>query len=464
MSTTWIRTFATAATAVATTLLAPDTPAQDQALPSLSVQQATLSNGLRLILHVDSTTPTVAVNLWYHVGSKDEPARRNGFAHLFEHLMFQGSKNVGEDQFFMYLERAGASDRNGTTSLDRTNYYATVPSNQLELVLWLESDRMGFLLDHVDQKTFESQRSVVLNERRQNYVDAPYGMVPQFIQERVYPSGHPYHNLTIGSPEDLNAATLSDVQTFYKTFYVPNNATLVIAGDIDPAETKRLVEKYFGPIPKAPEPAVMTQAAPARLSGEQVVEVEAAVELGRVYVTYATPAFFAPGDAELDGLSQVLSNGKTSRLYKRLVYDLQIAKEVWAYQASNQLASRFQIVATAKPGVAPRTLLTAIDEELERLRSSAPTEAETQRAKANLESSLIFRVEQVGHRADMFNTYAHMTGSPDYFARDVARYRSLTPASLHQAARTYLPSTNRLVVFVEPTPDAPRSGRLKGAK
>jgi len=239
---------------------------------------------------------------------------------------------------------------------------------------------------------------------------------------------------------------------------------LVIAGDIDPAETKRLVEQYFGPIPKAPEPSVITQASPAPIQGEQVVEVEAAVELGRVYVTYATPPFFAPGDAELDGLSHVLSNGKTSRLYKRLVYDLQIAKEVWAYQASNQLASRFQIVATAKPGIAPRTLLQAIDEELERLRKVAPTEAETQRAKANLESSLIFRVEEVGHRADMFNTYAHLAGSPDYFARDVARYRALTPASLHQATRTYLPSTDRLVVFVEPTADAPRSGRLKGAK
>ena len=460
----WTRACAAAATMAAAGLLSPSAKADPQALPSLKVQQTQLANGLKVILHVDHTTPTVCVNLWYHVGSKDEPNARNGFAHLFEHLMFQGSKHVGEDQFFMYLERAGASDRNGTTSLDRTNYYETVPNNQLELALWLESDRMGFLLDHVDQKTFESQRSVVLNERRQNYVDAPYGMVPQFIQERLYPSGHPYHNLTIGSPEDLNAATLDDVRTFYKTYYVPNNATLVVAGDFDPNTTMRMVEQYFGPIPKAPQPTIADQPRPAPLSGETIVEVEAAVELPRVYVTYATPAFFAPGDAELDGVSQVLSNGKSSRLYKRLVYDLQIAKDLYAYQASNQLASRFQIFATAKPGHTGPELLKVIDEELERFRTSPPSAEETLRAKANLESSLIFRVEEIGNRADMFNTYAQFTGSPDYFARDVERYRAITPASLQEAAKKYLPPTNRLVVFVEPNPAAPRAGRVKGGK
>jgi len=435
-----------------------------QQLPSLAVQQSTLPNGLRLILHVDPTTPTVAVNLWYHVGSKDEPAGRNGFAHLFEHLMFQGSKNVGEDQLFMYLERAGASDTNGTTSLDRTNYYTTVPSNQLELVLWLESDRMGFLLDHVDQNTFESQRSVVLNERRQNYVDAPYGMVSQFIQERLYPSSHPYHNLTIGSPRDLNASTLSDVHTFYKTYYVPNNASLVIAGNIDPQETKRLVDKYFGPIPKAPEPTVFQHATPAHLTGEQIIEVEAEVELPRVVVVYPSPPFFARGDAELDALSLILSDGTSSRLVKRLEYDLQIAKEVYAYQASHQLAPQLQIMATTKPGLTPKALLQAIDDELEQVRRAPPTEIEVQRAKANLEASLVFHIEQIGHRADMFNLYAQHTGTADYFAQDIARYRALTASSLHRAAQSYLPRSDRLVVFVEPTPGAPRAGRVKGGK
>ncbi|PIE05634.1 MAG: peptidase M16, partial [Sorangium cellulosum] len=282
------------ASAMAASLASAPLALADQPLPTLVVQQTTLSNGLEVLLHEDHTTPTVSVNLWYHVGSKDEAEGRNGFAHLFEHLMFQGSKHVGEDQFFMYLERAGASDKNGTTSLDRTNYYETVPSNQLELALWLESDRMGFLLDHVDQKTFVSQRSVVLNERRQNYVDAPYGMVAKFIQERLYPAGHPYHKLTIGSPKDLNAATLNDVRNFYKTYYAPNNATLVVAGDFVPDSAMELIRKYFGPIPKAPEPSVASTPQPVQISGEKVVYVEASVELPRVYIAYATPPFFAP--------------------------------------------------------------------------------------------------------------------------------------------------------------------------
>ena len=463
-TTTWLSAIAIATSALATTLTADVALAQNQSLPTLAVEQTTLSNGLRLIIHVDSTTPIVSVNLRYHVGSKDEPVRRNGFAHLFEHLMFQGSKNVGEDRFFAYLEEAGASDVNGTTSLDRTNYYCTIPSNQLELALWLESDRLGFLLDHVNQDTFESQRRVVLNERRQNYADAPYGMVRRFIQERLFPTEHPYHNLTIGSPEDLGAATLLDVQAFYKSFYLPNNATLVVAGDIDPAETKRLVEKYFGPIPRGPQPKVHTTSMPSPVSGEQVIDVEAAVELARVYISYPTPPFFAPGDAEMDGLSLILSEGKTSRLYRRMVYDLQVAKDVSAYQVSYQLASWFEIVATANPGVEARTLIKAIDEELELMRNTPPTEAETKRAKANLESSLIFRIEQVGERAEMFNTYMQMVGSPDYFTRDIERYRSLTPSSLHQAAKTYLPKSSRVVVLVEPTSNAPRSGRVKGGK
>ncbi len=217
---------------------------------ALKIEKATLDNGLEVIFHEDHRTPVVAVDVWYHVGSKDEPAGKNGFAHLFEHLMFQGSKNVPEDMFFKFLERAGASDTNGTTNQDRTNYFETVPANELGLALWLESDRMGTLLDHVDQKTFESQREVVKNELRQNYENAPYGMVRMFVAAAVYPKEHPYHLLTIGTPHDLDAATLDDVRAFFKTYYVPNNATLVIAGDFQPAATKELVAKYFGPIAK----------------------------------------------------------------------------------------------------------------------------------------------------------------------------------------------------------------------
>jgi predicted Zn-dependent peptidase len=241
--------------------LSAPAPAQAQRpLPNLPVQSYALDNGLRVILHEDHTNPVVTVNLWYHVGSKDEPPGRNGFAHLFEHLMFQGSKHVAEDQFFQYLEGAGASDRNGTTSTDRTNYYETLPSNQLELALWLESDRMGFLLDHVDQKTFEDQRKVVKNEKRQHYDDAPYGQLPEYLHKAIYPAGHPYRNLTIGSHEDLDRATLEDVRQFFKTFYVPNNASMVVAGDLEPGKTRALVEKYFGPIRRGPQPTVITSA------------------------------------------------------------------------------------------------------------------------------------------------------------------------------------------------------------
>src|SRR5579872_931800 len=244
---------------------------------SLGTSETHLDNGLELVLHEDHRTPIVAVEVWYHVGSKDEPAGRQGFAHLFEHLMFQGSKHVPEDTYFRFLERAGASNVNGTTNTDRTNYFETIPKNRLELALWLESDRMGFLLDHVDNQTFAGQRDVVKNERRQNYENAPYGMVPMLLAEALYPPTHPYHHLTIGSPQDLDAATLDDVKAFFRTWYLPNNATLVIAGDIDPDATQALVTKYFAPIPAGTLPE--RPAAPkVELAGEKRVNVERSEE------------------------------------------------------------------------------------------------------------------------------------------------------------------------------------------
>src|SRR5580658_9945621 len=239
--------------AVATSPVASPTQ-KDPLDVSLAVDKTRLDNGLELVLHEDHRTPIVTVNLWYHVGSKDEPKGKNGFAHLFEHVMFQGSKHVPEDTYFLDLERVGATDINGSTALDRTNYFETVPSNQLELGLWLESDRMGFLLDHVDQATFAGQRDVVKNERRQNYENAPYGLVGQYVHAELFPPDHPYHLLTIGTPNDLDAATLDDVKAFFRTWYVPNNATLVIAGDIDKTQARALVDKYFGPIPSGSVP------------------------------------------------------------------------------------------------------------------------------------------------------------------------------------------------------------------
>jgi zinc protease len=435
----------------------------DAAKITLPFRDSVLGNGLRVVLHEDHAAPLVAVSVWYHVGSKDEAPGRHGFAHLFEHVMFQGSKHVPEDTYFRDLERVGASNINGTTNSDRTNYYETVPRNRLELALWLESDRMGFLLEHVDNQTFAGQRDVVKNERRQNYENAPYGMVPQFIAEALYPPAHPYHHLTIGSPQDLDAATLDDVKQFFRTWYVPNNATLVVAGDIDPDATLDLVTKYFAPIPGGTLPE---RPPPARveLAGQTRVDVEAGVELGRVAVVWPTPPNYAPGDGELDLVARALIAGGTSRLYKRLVYDDQIAQDVSANQSSQQLASRFEISATAKPGHTPEELLKAIDEELARVRDGGVTDLELGRARTGFLATSAFDLEQVGRRADHLNAYAHYTGVPGFLPRDIARYERATAASLRDAVRTWLPADRRVVVVIRPTKGAPLCGRLAGGK
>ena len=424
----------------------------------LAFRETKLANGLEVIVHEDHAAPIVAVDVWYHVGSKDEAPGRHGLAHLFEHVMFQGSKHVPEDTYFLQLERAGASNVNGTTQDDRTNYFETVPKNRLELALWLESDRMGFLLDHVDQQTFAGQREVVKNERRQNYENAPYGMVRQFVAEAVFPPEHPYHHLAIGSPEDLDAASLDDVKNFFRTWYVPNDATIVIAGDVDPDETFKLVDKYFGPIPSSPLPP-RAAPPPVTLSGTTTLEVEAGVELARVEVTWPTPPYFAPGDAELDLLAHGLTGGKTSRLYKRLVYEGQIAQDVSAFQGSRQLGSTFEILATAKPGHAPEELLKAIDEELAKVQSGGLDDAEMGRARTTFVADTAFGLEGVGSRADRLDTYAHYTGDPGFLPKDLGRYQNATAAAVRDAARTWLPIDKRVVTFVRPTKGAPICGR-----
>jgi zinc protease len=426
---------------------------------ALAVRTVTLANGLQVVLHEDHRTPLVAVNLWYHVGSKDEPTGRYGFAHLFEHVMFQGSKHVPEDTYFRQLERAGASNVNGTTNEDRTNYFETVPRNRLELALWLESDRMGFLLDHVDQQTFSGQREVVKNERRQNYENAPYGLVVQYVNEALFPASHPYHHLTIGSPADLDAATLDDIKQFFRTWYVPRNATLVVAGDIDADSALGLVDKYFGPIPSG-APPTRAAATRAELAGETRLEIEAGVQLGRVQISWITPPYFAPGDAELDMLGRVLTATKTSRLYKRLVYDDQIAQDVSAYQDSQQLASKFEIVATAKPGHSPEELLAAIDQELARVQAAGIDDAELGRARTAFIATEAFSLEGVGARANTVNAFVHYTGDPGYLSKNIARYENATVSALREAAVTWLAPGKRVVAFVRPTKGAPLAGRL----
>jgi predicted Zn-dependent peptidase len=437
-----------------------DAPAK---APTLSVEKVTLPNGLEVILDEDHRTPIVTVNLWYHVGSKDEPERRNGFAHLFEHVMFQGSKHVPEDTYFRFLERAGATSINGTTNTDRTNYFETVPANQLELALWLESDRMGFLLDHVDDKTFQSQREVVKNERRQNYENAAYGLVSQFIRAELFPAGHPYHLLTIGSPADLDAATIDDVRGFFRKNYVPNNATLVLSGDLDRTKARSLVEKYFGPIPRG-EDVPRMKPMPAPHPGEARIEVEAGVELPRVYVAWSTPPLFAAGDAELDLVAHALTGGKTSRLYKRLVYDLQVAQSVSASQGSMGLASVFEITATARPGHTAEELLAIIDEELAKLRAGGVSSAELSRAKTSVLSGGVFELEHGSGRADRLNRYNHYVGDPSWLDKDLARTSSATTSAVDKAIGEWLKEKDRVVTLVAPKKEAPIAGRVVAVK
>jgi zinc protease len=412
-----------------------------------------LPNGLTVILHEDHSVPTVAVNVWYHAGSAREKPGRTGFAHLFEHLMFEGSKHVKEGEFDTLLEAAGGNN-NGSTNTDRTNYYETVPSNALDLALFLESDRMGYLLDVVTPKLVDGQRDVVKNERRQSYENAPYGMANIRMTELMYPKEHPYHWPVIGYMEDLTAATHEDVMEFFKRYYAPGNASLVIAGDINPAEARKKVEHWFGDV-KAGAPVPPLTVPPAELSGVIKETMTDRVQLPRLYLSWLTPALFAPGDGELDIVSSVLSGGKNSRLYKRLVYDLQLAQNVSASQASARHGSRFTIVVTARPSSDPPEkvldrIKTIVDEELEKLRNAPPDAREVDRAKNGIESSFLSQMEVVAAKADQLNAYYVATGTPDYFAKDLARYQAVGPAEVQATVRRWLPAGKRLELTVLP--------------
>ena len=411
----------------------------------------TLPNGLTVILHEDHTTPTVSVNTWYHVGSGREKPGRTGFAHLFEHLMFMGSGNVPEGKFDQWLEAAGGNN-NGSTSEDRTNYFEDVPSNALELPLFLESDRMAYLLKSMTEEDVNLQRDVVKNERRQNYEDAPYGMASIILGENLFPADHPYHWPTIGSMEDLSAARYEDVVEFFRSYYGPNNASLSIAGDIDPVRTRALVEKWFADVPAGrPVPPLAPPA--AVLTEEKRLFTEDKVSLPRLYMAWLTPAVFRPGDAELDILANVLAGGKNSRLYRRLVYELQIAQDVEAYQGSQALVSTFMIVATARAGHTLTEIETVINEEIGKLKAVAPGARELGRAVNRFEASFLDRLEMVGGfsgKAELLNSYYVRTGNPDYFQEDLARYRAIDPQDLSAVALTFLREEARVVLSIVP--------------
>jgi zinc protease len=424
--------------------------AQDAGL-TVPFTRFVLRNGLNVILHEDHALPLVSVNIYYNVGSGREKPGRTGFAHLFEHLMFEGSKNVPEGKFDEWLEAVGG-DNNGSTNEDRTNYYEDVPKNALELALFLDSDRMGFLLDAMTPAKVDGQRDVVKNERRQSYENQPYGMSSIVIAENLYPPSHPYHWPTIGSMEDLSAASYEDVAEFFRTWYVPNNASLVIAGDIDPAMTRAAVEKWFAGIPAGP-PTPPVDPPAAQLTEEKRLVMEDNVQLPRLFLVWMTPAIFTPGDAELDLLSSVLAGGKNSRLYKRLVYDLQIAQDVSAWQSSHALCSEFEIDVTARAGHTLGEIERVVQEELDRIRSTAPTQREVTRAVNQYQSRFLGSLERVGGfggKADLLNNYSIRTGNPDYFQEDFARYRALAPQDLTTAALTHLRDDRRVVLSIVP--------------
>jgi len=423
---------------------------QAQAL-TVPYSQFTLPNGLNVILHRDTSVPVVAVNLWYHVGSSHERPGRTGFAHLFEHIMFEGSMHVPEGSFDTWLEAAGANN-NGSTTTDRTNYYIDLPANALDLALFLESDRMGFLLDDKAPGKVDGQRDVVKNEKRQGVDNQPYGQAFVELSALLYPPGHPYSWPVIGSMEDLSAASFEDVARFFRTYYVPNNASLVIAGDIDLAETRKKVETWFSDVPRG-KPVPPLAPPSAVLDGVKRKTITDRVQLPRLYMAWHTPGLLKPGDATMDIIANLLSSGKNSRLYRRLVYDLQIAQDVSAFQQSQALGSNFVIIATARPGQGLDKIQAVIDEELDRLRKEAPAAREMTRALNQTEASFYRNMERVGGfggKADQLNAYFKAAGTPDFFDKDLARYRAVTAAEVQAAVERYLPNDRRVELSVIP--------------
>ncbi len=436
--------------------------------PEIPYTSFKLSNGLNVILSEDHTAPVVGVDVLYDVGSKDERPGRTGFAHLFEHLMFEGSEHVEKGEGDRLIEADGGSS-NGGTRPDATEYWEQVPKNSLEQMLYLESDRMGYLLPTLDQAKLDNQRDVVRNERRQNYEMRPYGLAMKSLLENLWDPQFPYHWEPIGSHEDLVAATLADVKEFFRRYYGPNDATLAIAGDIDPQVAKAMAQKWFGDIPAGPK-VEHKYPTPVPLAQEKRVTLEDNVQLPRLYIAWQTPKVFAPGDAALDMLGQVLTDGKSARLVKRMVMDEQIAQQVMAGQESQALAGMFVLVATPKPGQSLARLEKEIDEELAKIAREAPNQGELERARNKIEAEAIFALEPVGGfsgRAAVLNSYYLRTGDPGYFPKDLARYRAVTAEDLRAAAAQYLRKDARVVLEVVPRKHAaaaPPSGASSSRK
>jgi zinc protease len=418
-------------------------------LIDVPITTRTLANGLDVIVHEDRHAPLVAVCVWYHVGSKNETPGRTGFAHLFEHLMFEGAAHQPRGYFEPLQEVGGAL--NGSTSADRTNYWEVVPREAAALALWMEADRMGWMLPALSADRFETQRDVVLNERRQNYENRPYGVAQFALSAALFPSNHPYHWPTIGDPEDLRAATVDDARAFLSEFYHPANASLAIAGDIATADAMDLVEELFGGIPTGPAVTRPT-AEPPRARARRLV-LEDDVELPRVYLAWPSPALFAAGDAELDLLGDTLANSRTSHLYRRLIHERRVATELVASQTSRELGGMFQIVATAAPGRTLAEIETAVTDVLGAVGADGPSEAELSRGKTQAEAAFVYRLQTLGGfggKVDQLNAYNVYRGNPDGFADDLARYLLATGDSVREAASRWLVPDRALALSVVP--------------
>jgi zinc protease len=428
--------------------------AAEIAAPQIPVTRYELKNGLTVILSEDHRLPLVSVNLWYRASPANEPPHRSGFAHLFEHMMFKGSAHVGDGQHIKLLEAAGVTLWNGTTDFDRTNYFETLPANRLELALWLESDRMGFLADALTAAKLDNQREVVRNERRQSFENTPYASSEEALVQALFPAGHPYHGNVIGSHEDLAAAAVADVAAFHRAFYAPANATLAIVGDFRAPAAQALIEKYFGPLPGgARQP---DRGGPPPRPAARRLTREDAVTLPRVFVGWVTPPAFAAGDAELDLAARLLGANRSSRLFQRLIHQREVASDVHCQHQPLALGSIFECWATAAPGKSAAEVERALTEELEAVRKTRVAPAEIERARNGLFAQAIQQLEQLGGfggKSDVLQYYAHYKDDPGWLGKDFDRYRSVTAAELQAAIVAHLPEAHRITVTTLPKPE-----------
>lgn len=405
-------------------------------LLNINYEKYKLDNGLNVILYPDHSIPLTAINLWYKVGSANEVKGKTGLAHLFEHMMFQGSENVPKEMHFRYIQEAGGS-LNGSTSFDRTNYYEKLPSNSFELALWLESDRMGYLLNALTQEKLDNQKSVVANERLERYDNQPYGLAWETILQNLFPDNHPYSWATIGFLNDIKSYTLDDVRSFFTRYYSPSNASLVIAGNLNIGDTKKLIEDYFGSIPSSnhiSEPEVKH----FKLNKNIIIEQEDNVELNRIYLTWQSDKIFTKDDSKLDVLADVLTGSKNSRLYKKLVFEDQIAQDVSSFQYSAKYAGMFMIAVTAKPGTSLDEIKKIIFNEIENLISNGISEKELIKTKNIIKANFIYSMQSIENIADRINMYNFYLNEPDRFNYDLDRYQKVNKEDIQFVCKKYL--------------------------